>query len=153
MKVEQYFVVDSPIEEVWRFFENEGERMGMCIAGAQEIVLTEQDKYRVLITQKVGTMSATFDLKAHIYHKDPVSAMAVNVTGRSVKGARGDLRATADIELEPNGGSTTVNIVANVALGGMLGSLGHKVIAKRTAEITDEFARLLPLEMMNGSVT
>lgn len=72
-----------------------------------------------------------------------MDSFAISAVGRSVKGARGDLRAKADIALAPNGTGTKVDLAADVALGGMLGSLGHKVVAQKTAEITREFARAL----------
>lgn len=143
MKFEESFVVDAPREVVWRFFEERRPDVGLCIPGAESVEETGEDRYRVRVTQKVGTIGATFDLKAEVKDRVPMDSFAISAVGRSVKGARGDLRAKADIALAPNGTGTKVDLAADVALGGMLGSLGHKVVAQKTAEITREFARAL----------
>ncbi|MCZ7528640.1 MAG: SRPBCC domain-containing protein [Acidimicrobiia bacterium] len=143
MRFEESFVVEAPREVVWRFFEERGPDVGMCIPGAESVEETGEDRYRVRVTQKVGTIGATFDLKAEIKDRTPIDALDISAIGRSVKGARGDLRAKAAIALAPNGSGTQIDLVADLALGGMLGSLGHKVIAQKAAEVTREFAQAL----------
>ena len=67
--------------------------------------------------------------------------------------ARGDLRAKGAVELEDCEGGTQVRVLADVVLGGMLGSLGHRVIVRRAAEVTEGFAAALAkaLEAWNAS--
>ncbi len=143
MKFEESFVVDASREVVWRFFEERRSDVGMCIPGAESVEGIGEDRYRVRIAQKVGTIGATFDLKAEVKDRVPIDSLGISAVGRSVKGARGDLRAKANIALAPSGTGTKIDLVADVVLGGMLGSLGHKVIAQKTAEITREFAQAL----------
>lgn len=147
MKFEELFTVDKPRDAVWAFFEEQAETVGRCIPGAQEVEDRGDDHYRVVVTQKVGSVSATFDLKAQIRDKDEPRSMSLSANGRSIKGARGDLRAKATVTLEDDGDGTQVRLEADVALAGMLGSLGHKVIAQKAAEITEQFAATLAKEM------
>ncbi len=66
MRVEQSFTVPEPRERVWEFFETEVERVTRCIPGIESFEDLGEDKYRVKITQKVGSIGATFDLKAQL---------------------------------------------------------------------------------------
>ena len=140
MKFEQSFVIEAPRDVVWKYFEEEATVVGMCIPGAESVEPLGNDKYRVIVTQKVGSIGATFDLKAEIREKEPNNKIHFSAIGRSVKGARGDLRAKATVDLSEHADGTQVELLADVALGGMLGSLGHKVIVQKAEEVTRQFA-------------
>jgi carbon monoxide dehydrogenase subunit G len=152
MKFEQSFFVAAPRSNVWDFFETQGEAVGACIPGMQEITSTGPDSYHLVITQKVGTLGATFDMKAEIKEKDPISSLKLTAAGRSIKGARGDLRASAVVTLDEVDGGTQVTLNAEVMLAGMLGSLGQKVIAQRAADIIEVFSAELAAKVRDSSI-
>ena len=153
MKFEQSFTVAIPRQLVWEFFETEAVRAGQCIPGVQEVSELGDDRYRLVVADRVGAVSVTFDLKAEIKSKTPEQNIELSAIGKSIKGARGDLRAKGAVELEDCEGGTQVRILADVVLGGMLGSLGHRVIVRRAAEVTKGFAAALAkaLEAWNTS--
>ena len=62
MKFEQSFVIEAPRDVVWKYFEEEATVVGMCIPGAESVEPLGNDKYRVIVTQKLGSIGATFDL-------------------------------------------------------------------------------------------
>jgi hypothetical protein len=71
--------------------------------------------------------------------------------GRSVSGAAGNVRATNVVHLEEAAdGGTRVLLEGDVALGGMLGSVGQKVVAKQAGKITRSFAEALEREISGG---
>jgi carbon monoxide dehydrogenase subunit G len=55
-----------------------------------------------------------------------------------------------DFEATPEGG-TRVTLTSEVAVGGMLGALGHKAIASKSKEITEKFALALQAELRTGA--
>jgi hypothetical protein len=106
----------------------------------------------VRITQALGPMTATFDVKMRVTARDPGHSMEFTAVGRSVKGAAGNIRATHVVRLQESGeGSTKVRLEGDVALGGMLGSVGQKVVAKQAAVVTQSFAQALAQELSGGS--
>lgn len=147
MKVDQRFTVQAPIAEVWRFFDQEIELVGMCIPGAQQIEHLAGETYRLVVRQKVGHLGATFDLKGSRTVTTPGAILTLAGSGRSVKGARGDLRASAVVTLTSDGDRTDVDVAADVILSGMLASMGRKVIDQRISTITQEFAERLAKEI------
>jgi carbon monoxide dehydrogenase subunit G len=152
VRVEQTFTVPEGRDRVWTFFETEVERVTSCIPGVESFEDLGQDKYRVRITQKVGSIGATFDLKAQLDRKDPMHAFEFSAVGRSVKGAAGDMRSKNRLDLAAsNDGGTTLTVTSDVALGGMLGSLGHRVVVSKAKDVTEQFVRNVTESMREWS--
>jgi carbon monoxide dehydrogenase subunit G len=148
MKVEQSFPVPGSIPDVYRFFEEEVERVVRCIPGVESFEDLGEDRYRVKITQRVGSMGATFDLRAKLDAKEPLRSFEFSAVGRSIKGAAGDVRSTNRIDLaEGDNGQANLTVTSNVALGGMLGSMGYRVVLQKTKEVTDRFVENVTAEM------
>jgi hypothetical protein len=71
-----------------------------------------------------------------------------------VRGAAGNVRSTNTVHLEEaDDGSTRVRLEGDVALGGMLGSVGQKVVAKQASKVTRSFAEALQLELSGGAAS
>jgi hypothetical protein len=84
-------------------------------------------------------MTATFDLKMRITEREPNERMQFTAIGRAVKGAAGNLRSSNTVTLQSTDAGTRVNLVADLAMGGVLGSVGQKVIAKQATAVTRDF--------------
>jgi carbon monoxide dehydrogenase subunit G len=152
MKMREEFVVQEPPATLWEFFE-QVDRVARCVPGVEEVTVVDADNSRVRVTQAVGPMSATFDLKMRITDRDPGRSMEFTAIGRSVRGAAGNVRSTNTVALEEaEGGGTRVTLDGDVALGGMLGSVGQKVVAKQAGKVTRSFAEALERELSgNGA--
>jgi hypothetical protein len=151
MQIQQTFTVDAPPVAVWEFFEDI-ERVARCVPGVQSVDVLGPDRYKLLATQRVGFISATFEMATQIESKDPLKSLALSSVGKSVKGAIGNIRSKdrVDFEATPEGG-TRVTLTSDVAVGGMLGALGHKAIASKSREITEKFALALQAELRAGA--
>jgi hypothetical protein len=147
MQIQEAFTVDAPPETVWKFFE-EIERVARCVPGVQSVDALGADRYKVVATQKVGFISATFEMATHVETKEPLRCLALSSVGKSIRGAVGNLRSKDRVEFEPTPeGGTRVTLTSELAVGGMLGALGHKVIASKSKEITEKFAQALQAEI------
>ena len=150
MQIQETFTVDVPPAAVWKFFEDI-ERVARCMPGVQSIDVLGPDRYKVLATQKVGFISATFEMATQVESRDPLRSLALASVGKSVKGAVGNVRSKDRVDFEPTPeGGTRVTLTSEVAVGGMLGALGHKVIASKSKEITEKFAQALQAELRAG---
>lgn len=143
MQVQETFTVPAPPEQVWPLFEDVV-RVARCVPGVQSVEAVGPERYRVVASQRVGFISATFELTTRVEAREPPRLLALSSVGRSVRGAVGDLRSRDRVELAPTGdGGTRVTLTSDLAVGGMLGALGHKVIAARSREIAGQFAEAL----------
>jgi carbon monoxide dehydrogenase subunit G len=90
MQIQETFTVDESPATVWKFFEDI-ERVARCVPGVKSVDVLGPDRYKVLATQKVGFISATFEMATQIEQR-PLNPGAV-VVGKSIKGAIGNLRS------------------------------------------------------------
>jgi len=143
VKVTESFVIEEEPEKLWEFFEQVDE-VARCVPGVDEVEQIDEDNSKVRVTQAVGPMTATFDLKMRITEREPQELMQFTAIGRAVRGASGNVRSTNTVRLEPlEDGKTRVDLEADLAMGGMLGSVGQKVIAKQASKVTRSFADAL----------
>jgi carbon monoxide dehydrogenase subunit G len=140
VKFEESFTVDHPVEQTWSFFEDAA-RLAKCVPGVESVEPLDADgRSKLKMTQKVGYLTATFKLRWHVSGREPMRSIEITSIGKTISGAVGELRATNRIELEPADGKTHVRLVANIAVGGMLGSVGQKVMASKAREVAAGFA-------------
>jgi carbon monoxide dehydrogenase subunit G len=96
----------------------------------------------------VGFISATFEMATQVDSREPLKSLALSSVGKSVKGAIGNLRSRDRVEFEPTPeGGTRVTLTSEIAVGGMLGALGHKAIGSKSREITEKFAQALQAQI------
>ena len=146
MKYKQEFRVTENVAKVWEFFE-QFERVAQCVPGVQKCEVIDSDNVIVTLAQRLGPMSATFDAKVQITERIVREKIEFSSTGKAVRGAIGNFRSTNTVLLTAGGEHTHVTVTGDVALGGALGSVGEKVIAKQAEKVTTEFSRNLELAL------
>lgn len=139
MKVQQEFTVAQPAQSVWEFF-NEPERVAGCMPGVEQVTVVDGDHVRVRLTQGLGPMTATFDATVTVLERVAGELIRFRATGRSVRGAIGNLRTENTVRLRAAPGGTTVAVDGDLVLAGALGSVGQKVVSRQAARVTAEFA-------------
>jgi carbon monoxide dehydrogenase subunit G len=155
LQVQEVFEVKAPSDVVWRFFEDI-ERVAKCVPGVKSVEVLAPDRYKVVAAQKVGFISATFELTMELAGKEALRHMEFTSVGKSVAGAVANLRSRDRVDFAPAaGGGTEVRLTSEVAVGGMLGALGHKAIASKSREMTAKFADALRgrLESAGGAAS
>jgi hypothetical protein len=148
MKLREEFQVARPVDDVWTFFE-QPERVAECLPGVEHVTVVDADNVHVRATQRLGPMSATFDAKVKITERVAGELIRFTATGRTVRGALGNVRASTTVQLVPVDGQTVVSVEGDVTLAGALGSVGQKVVSRQAGKVTAEFARNLDT-MLNG---
>jgi carbon monoxide dehydrogenase subunit G len=143
VKVQESFVVAEPPEKLWEFFD-QVDRVAACVPGVDEVETLDADNLRVRLTQAVGPMTATFVLRMRITERIVNERIAFQAVGRAVRGAAGNVRTTNVVTLAAaDEGGTRVEVGGDLAMGGVLGSVGQKVIAKQVKQVTSDFAASL----------
>jgi len=148
VQIKESFVVDVPPAAVWKFFE-QIERVARCVPGVEQVDVMAPDRYKLVVTQKVGFISATFEMTTQVDTRAHLRSLELSSVGKSIKGAAGNLRSKDRVEFEPADDGTRVTLSSDLAVGGMLGALGHKVIVSKSREITAKFAEALRAELQS----
>lgn len=151
MKYEQSFQVAQDIATVWKFF-SQFDRVAWCMPGLQKADVIDADSLDVVLAQRVGPMTATFQARVQITERVEQQSMGFTSIGKAVRGAIGNFRSTNNVTLASveDGRATAVTVTGEVALGGALGSLGQKVVAKQAEKMTAEFAKQLERVLSEG---
>ena len=142
MKFDEEFRVAENLATVWEFFE-QPLRVAECIPGVKKAEKLDDGDVAVVVTQRLGPMTATFDAKVHITDQVHQERIEFTSTGKAVRGAAGNFRASNAVTLRPEGAQTHVTVSGDVALAGALGSVGQKFIAKQAAKVTAQFTENL----------
>ncbi len=150
MKLHQEFMVAEPVGTVWKFFE-EPEAVARCMPGVEKVTVLDPDNVQVRATQSVGPMTATFDAKVTVLERVTDELIRFRSTGKSVRGAVGNVRTENTVRLRGSAGGTTVAVDGDVVLAGALGSVGQKVVARQADKVTAEFAANLR-RALNGEL-
>jgi hypothetical protein len=139
MKVQESFVITESREKLWAFLE-QVDQVAQCVPGVDTVEQIDADNSKVRVTQAVGPMTATFDIKLRVTEREPLELMRFTTVGRAVKGAVGNVRATNTVRLSDVAEGTRVDVEADLAMGGVLGSVGQKVVSKQVGQVTKAFA-------------
>jgi carbon monoxide dehydrogenase subunit G len=152
MKLREQFEVAQPAASVWTFFE-QPERVAQCVPGVEQLTVVTPDDIDVRLTHSVGPMTATFAAKVLIVERVAEKLIAFTATGKTIRGAMGNVRASVLVQLNPVGDRTVVIVEGDVALAGALGSVGQKVVAKQAGKVTTQFARNLERSLGGAAIT
>jgi carbon monoxide dehydrogenase subunit G len=151
VKLIQSFEVARPVHEVWAFLDDPRSVAG-CLPGVEEVEVRGPDDIDVRVTQSIGPMTATFAAAATITLREVGKRIEFSTTGKTVRGAMGNVRAAVVVELAPTAAGTRVTVDGDVALAGALGSVGQKVVAKQAGKVTAQFAANLARELGTETV-
>jgi len=139
MRLHEEFEVNQPVAAVWTFFE-QAELVARCMPGIEAVEILDADNVNVRATQSIGPMSATFETRVTVLDRVPNELIRFQATGRSIRGAIGNVHTVNAVRLRGVNGTTTVQVDGDVILAGALGSVGQKVVARQAGRVTAEFA-------------
>jgi carbon monoxide dehydrogenase subunit G len=139
VKLHEEFRIPQEAQSLWKFFE-QPEAVAWCLPGVESVVVLDEDNVRVRATQSIGPLNATFDARVMVLERVPNQLIRFRATGRSVRGAVGNMRAENVVHLREEPEGTTVVVDGDLILAGALGSVGQKVVARQAGKVAAQFA-------------
>ena len=139
MKIEGSYLFKAPKEKVWTCL-TDPEVIAKCIPGGESMEATGDDSYNAVLKIGIGAIKGTFTGRIRIQDKQPPSQYKLGVEG---KGTAGFLSGQGVIRLEESGADTSVSYSGEVQIGGLIASVGQRMLqgfAKQ--QITNFFAAL-----------
>ena len=127
-------LVPLPQAATWAAL-NDPEVLKDCIPGCESITRTADQEYEVLMTAKVGPVSAKFKGKMTVADVDPPRAYTLRFEGQG--GVAGFAKGEATVGLAAEGSGTRLSYSAQATIGGKLAQVGQRLVdgvAKKTAE-------------------
>jgi carbon monoxide dehydrogenase subunit G len=139
VKVEREIRIGAPRQAVWDFLWDVP-RLAACIPGAKDVRTLEDGKrYAAVVGEKVGPFRVQFPLEIEVLEVRAPERLRARAGGRDTS-VDGLVKVELDVTLREAEAGTAVALVADIAVLGKLGTLGHSVIVRKGTDIVDRFA-------------
>ena len=129
-------VVPADVATTWRAL-NDPEVLRECIPGCESIDRVSDTEYRVLMTARVGPVSAKFSGRLTL--ADIVAPRSYTLKFEGQGGAAGFANGSAKVELSPVESGTRIDYAVNAQVGGKLAQIGSRLIDGAAAKVADDF--------------
>ncbi len=138
MKIKESFQIESAPQKVWDFIVDP-HKIGSCLPAVQSVEIVDENHYKTVVKQKVGFISATFEIHTKVLEKEEPGRLVLSNEGKTILGAKGSLSSQDTITLVPLSDNTTeVTVESEIKLRGQLAVLGAKLIEAKSREIFAE---------------
>ena len=108
-----------------------------CIPGCESIERVADNAYEVVLTAKVGPVSAKFKGKMTVADSDPPRAYTLAFEGQG--GVAGFAKGEARVVLSPQGSGTRLAYTAKANVGGKLAQVGARLIDGVAKQLAEKF--------------
>jgi len=125
-----------PQEATWRAL-NDTAVLKDCIPGCESITQVGDNEYEVVLTAKVGPVSAKFKGKMTVKDADPPRAYTLAFEGQG--GVAGFAKGEASVALAPEGDGTKLSYTAKATVGGKLAQVGARLIDGVARQLAGKF--------------
>ena len=148
MQLDNDFVVDVPIEEVWDLLLDL-ERVIPCMPGAA-LLGRDGDDVRGSLQIKVGPIGANFTGTARFLEVDPEARTAAILASGSDPKGRTSAKANINVRLVPSEKRTQVFVETELVLTGKLAQFGRGAIMDISTKMIGQFTDNLQAEMLRS---
>ena len=135
MKIEGSSELPIPRQRVWEAFLDP-DTLVHAIPGCEKLEQIGEGQYKATMKVGVGPVKGTFEGKVRLYDLEPPDRYHMAVEGT---GAPGFVRGDALMQLSDAEGGTRVNYSADVQVGGLIASVGQRMLGGVSKMILDQF--------------
>jgi uncharacterized protein len=132
------FEVDSPVEKTWANL-SDPEKVVICVPGASLTEKVDENNYKGEVELKFGPVKAKYAGLIQFLERDATAhKMSLKGTGTDSKG-KGGAEMKMEGNLTPKGTGTTVNVLMELNITGMLAQFGSRMINDVSNQVFDQF--------------
>ena len=143
MKLEGTYTVRAPRERVWSLL-TEPENLARCLPGCQKLEATGDNCYAMTLKVGIASISGTYTGTVSLGEITPPSHLRMKVSGR---GTPGFLDGEGSLDLEEQGEETLVRYSGDVHVGGMIASVGQRMLEGAARMILSQFFQNLTRQL------
>jgi uncharacterized protein len=135
MKIEGSSDIAAPRDQVWAAFLDPG-TLAQAIPGCEQLEEVGTGEYRATMKVGVAAIKGTFQGKVRLSDQEPPNRYRMAVEGT---GGPGFVRGDATMELTDIEGGTRVSYNADVQVGGLIASVGQRMLGGVSKMMLDQF--------------
>ena len=129
-------LIPAPQQATWEAL-NDPEVLKACVPGCESITLVNPNEYQVLMTARVGPVSAKFRGRLSLFDIKAPSSYSLAFEGQG--GAAGFAKGAAQVKLAAEGEQTRLSYDVKANVGGKLAQIGSRLIDAAAKKVADEF--------------
>lgn len=129
-------LIPLPQEATWKAL-NDTDVLKDCITGCESIDLIGDNEYKIVMTARVGPVSAKFQGKMALADVTPPTSYRIVFEGQG--GVAGFAKGEATVNLAPQEGGTLLAYTAKAMIGGKLAQVGSRLIDGVAKKIATDF--------------
>ena len=135
MKIEGTSDIPAPRDKVWAAFLDPA-TLAKAIPGCDALEELAPGEFKAVMKIGVGAIKGTFEGKVRLSDQDPPNRYRMAVEG---KGGPGFVRGDAAMSLSDVDGGTRVTYDADVQVGGLIASVGQRMLGGVSRMMLDQF--------------
>ena len=136
MKISGKYVMDAPVEKVWKMINDPGV-LEKITPGVKRLISKGDDQYEAVSEVKIGPVRGRFEGALHLKDKEEHQRMVVALDQKS---RMGNALAEIGIQLRPSeNGQTEIHYTGDVKMSGMLGRMGQRIIGGVVSTLSKQF--------------
>ncbi|MHB8525283.1 MAG: CoxG family protein [Candidatus Acidiferrales bacterium] len=135
MKVQGTASLPAKREEVWELL-TDPQRLAKCLPGAERLEPDGPDRYKVAMKFGIAAFSGKFQGSVELAEKKPPESLKMRVEGRGVPGF---MKGEGTISLREKSGVTEVKYEGEAQVGGVIASVGQRMIEAASKKIMQQF--------------
>jgi carbon monoxide dehydrogenase subunit G len=136
MKISGAATMHAPADKVWIAL-NDPAVLVRTIPGCEQLEATGPDSYRLTVTAGVASIQGTYTGEIALSERQEPSSFLMTASGA---GGPGTVSTSVQVRLAPNGdGSTELSYDADAVVGGMIASVGQRMLASVGKKMAREF--------------
>jgi uncharacterized protein len=129
-------LIAAPQQATWEAL-NDPDVLKACVPGCESITLVNPNEYQVLMTAKVGPVSAKFRGRLSLSDIKPPHSYSLAFEGQG--GPAGFAKGGAQVRLIPEKDHTRLVYEAKANVGGKLAQIGSRLVDAAAKKVADEF--------------
>ena len=135
MKIEGSADIPAPREKVWAAFLDPN-ILAQALPGCEQLEAIGENEYKATMQVGVAAIKGTFEGKVKLSDLEPPNRYRMAVEG---SGGPGFVRGDAGMQMSDVDGGTKVSYDADVQVGGLIASVGQRMLGGVTKMMLDQF--------------
>lgn len=133
----------APRQKVWEFL-NDPQRLAKCIPGCEKLETIGENEYSGQINVGLAAVKGVYNGKVKLEDLRPPTHYKMLLDG---KGKQGFIRGSGTMDLEDQGGQTSLKYSGDVQIGGPLASVGQRMVDGAAKMMIGQFFAAMEAEL------
>jgi uncharacterized protein len=136
VKIEGTYVIPAPREAVWQHLMN-SQSLALSLPGCEKLVPNSDGSYDAKLKISVGAVKGSYQGRVEILDPVPPERYRMKVQGQ---GTSGFVKGEGTLTLSDDGAAaTTISYSGDAQVGGVIASVGQRLIHAAAHQIADHF--------------